>query len=240
MIRLENVRFYYGDLAMCFDLEVPRGEMAVVFGPSGAGKSTLLNLIAGFEEPAGGRIALDGRDVGNLPPARRPVTSLFQDHNLFAHLSAARNVGLGIHPGLKLAASDHKRIEQALASVGLAGYSDRFPGTLSGGERQRIALARSLVSARPILLLDEPFAALGPAQRRELADLVHRLHEERELTVLMVSHMPDEAGHLPVRGLFLADGRIHADGPITTLLAPDAPPVVRAYLGTGAGPGPEP
>ena len=233
MILLDDVRFHYGDMAMRFDLAVSKGEMAVVFGPSGAGKSTLLNLIAGFEQPAGGRIALDGRDAADMRPAQRPVTSLFQDHNLFAHLSAAKNVGLGIHPGLKLTADDRQRVAEALASVGLEDYGNRMPGTLSGGERQRIALARSLVSDRPILLLDEPFAALGPAQRHDLADLVHRLHTERQLTVLMVSHMPDEAAHLPIRGLFVADGEIRADRSIGELLADDAPKAVREYLGPG-------
>src|SRR5262249_57815194 len=96
---------------------------------------------------------------------------LFQDHNLFAHLDVAANVGLGIHPGLRLTAADRRRVDDALAQVGLAGFAERLPAQLSGGERQRVALARSLVRDRPVLLLAQPFAALGPALRRDMLDL---------------------------------------------------------------------
>lgn len=231
-IELDRVAFRYDGEAMSYDLTVESGAFVVVFGPSGAGKSTLLNLIAGFDQPSEGRVRIGGRDVTDLPPARRPVSMLFQDHNLFAHLTAAENVGLGIHPGLKLRAADRERAAAALARVGLADMERRMPGQMSGGERQRVALARCLVRDRPILLLDEPFAALGPALRREMVDLVLDLQAERGLTVLLVSHQLDEAVGLDARALFVQKGAVLADGRLNDFLT--APPTreIAAYLGT--------
>ena len=191
MLELAEVTFRYEDLVMRFDLRVERGECVAVIGPSGAGKSTMLALIAGFEAPLSGRIRIEGSDVTSLPPARRPVTSLFQEHNLFPHLTAAENVGLGIDPGLRLDAAARARVSAALDHVGLTGFEARLPGQLSGGERQRVALARSLVRNRPLLLLDEPFAALGPAQRREMLDLVNALG--RDLGAIALFGTPNTA-----------------------------------------------
>ncbi len=231
MLTLAGVVFRYEDLVMRFDLEVARGECVAVIGPSGAGKSTLLALIAGFEAPETGRIRIDGRDVTQEPPARRPVTSLFQDHNLFPHLTAAENVGLGIHPGLRLDAAARAKVAEALAHVGLSGLEQRLPGQLSGGERQRVALARSLVRRRPLLLLDEPFAALGPAQRYQMLDLVNALARGSGFTVLFVSHQPEDARHAATRVLFLEAGRILCDGPTEAIFAPPLPAPLAAYLG---------
>jgi thiamine transport system ATP-binding protein len=230
-VALEAVTYRYESMAMRFDLEVGAGVFLIVFGPSGAGKSTLLNLIAGFEPPVSGSIRLFGRDVTGLPPDKRPVATLFQDHNLFPHLTAAQNVGLGIRPGLRLSPAERARAEAALEQVGLAGFGPRRPGEMSGGERQRVGLARCLVLDRPILLLDEPFAALGPAQRREMTELVDALRRERGLTVLLVSHQLD---HLPSGGAdaaFVDDGRIAAIGPAERLLHEPPLPAIAAYLG---------
>lgn len=216
---------------MQFDLRVTPGERIAVIGPSGAGKSTLLALIAGFELPESGRIRIDGRDMAGQVPARRPVTSLFQEHNLFPHLSLADNIGLGIDPGLSLDEAARAKVAQALAHVGLAGFESRRPGQLSGGERQRAALARSLVRNKPLLLLDEPFAALGPAQRREMLDLVNTLARDRGFTVLFVSHQPDDARHAAGRTVFIEAGHILADGPTAELFAAPSGPLA-AYLGT--------
>jgi thiamine transport system ATP-binding protein len=204
-----------------------------MIGPSGAGKTTLLSLIAGFERPLSGQVRIAGRDVTELAPAARPVTMLFQEHNLFAHLTAAENVGLGIHSGLKLGAADRERVRDALARVGLAGMERRLPRQLSGGERQRVALARSLVRDRPVLLLDEPFAALGPALRYEMLDLVDRLRTAAGLTVLLVSHQPEDARRIATRAAFVNAGKIVAEGPLPDLL--DDPPAreLAAYLGRG-------
>ena len=231
MLELLGVVFRYEDMEMHFDLSVAAGECVAVIGPSGAGKSTLLALVAGFEKPAAGRILVAGRDVTRDPPAARPVTSLFHEHNLFAHLTAAENVGLGIDPGLRLDPAGHAKVGEALAHVGLSGFGGRLPGQLSGGERQRAALARSLVRNRPLLLLDEPFAALGPAQRREMLDLVNALARDRGFTVLFVSHQPDDARHAEGRTIFLQDGRVLCDGPTEQLFTPPLPKALADYLG---------
>jgi thiamine transport system ATP-binding protein len=230
MLALDAVTFRYEDMAMRFDLKVAAGECVAVIGPSGAGKSTLLALVGGFETPDSGSIRIDGRDVAGVPPARRPVTSLFQEHNLFPHLSLAENIGLGIDPGLKLDKAARAKVREALAQVGLAGFEARLPGQLSGGERQRAALARSLVRNRPLLLLDEPFAALGPAQRREMLDLVNAIARDRGFTVIFVSHQPEDARHAAGRLLFVQRGQIRCDGATTSLFA-GPPPALAAYLG---------
>jgi thiamine transport system ATP-binding protein len=230
-VDLEAVGFRYEDMQMRFDLHVADGECLAVVGPSGAGKSTLLSLIAGFERADSGAIRIAGQDVTRQHPSVRPVTMLFQDHNLFAHLDVAANVGLGIHPGLKLTAADRERVEAALAQVGLAGLAERLPSQLSGGERQRVALARSLVRDRPVLLLDEPFAALGPALRREMLDLVRALQAARKLTVLLVSHQPEDALYAATRTAFVHDGHVLQVGATRELLDGAAGPELRAYLG---------
>jgi len=230
-VDLEGVAFRYEDMRMQFDLHVEDGECLAIIGPSGAGKSTLLALIAGFERADAGRIRIGGQDVTHQHPSVRPVTMLFQDHNLFAHLDVAANVGLGIHPGLRLTAADRERVDDALAQVGLAGFAERLPSQLSGGERQRVALARSLVRDRPVLLLDEPFAALGPALRREMLDLVRALQADRRLTVLLVSHQPEDALYAATRTAFVHAGRVLQVGATRALLDGAAGAELRAYLG---------
>ena len=230
-VDLDAVAFRYEDMRMQFDLHVEDGECLAVIGPSGAGKSTLLALVAGFESADSGRIRIGGQDVTRQHPSVRPVTMLFQDHNLFAHLDVAANVGLGIHPGLKLAAADRERVGAALEQVGLAGFAQRLPSQLSGGERQRVALARSLVRDRPVLLLDEPFAALGPALRREMLDLVRALQTARKLTVLLVSHQPEDALYAATRTAFVFQGRVLQVGATRDLLDGAAGAELRAYLG---------
>ena len=230
-VDLDAVAFRYEDMRMQFDLHVEDGECLAVIGPSGAGKSTLLALVAGFESADSGRIRIGGQDVTRQHPSVRPVTMLFQDHNLFAHLDVAANVGLGIHPGLKLAAADRERVDAALEQVGLAGFAQRLPSQLSGGERQRVALARSLVRDRPVLLLDEPFAALGPALRREMLDLVRALQTARKLTVLLVSHQPEDALYAATRTAFVFQGRVLQVGATRDLLDGAAGAELRAYLG---------
>jgi thiamine transport system ATP-binding protein len=229
-LEIEGLAFTYEDLLMRFDLTVDAGECVGVVGPSGAGKSTLLALIGGFETPLSGSIKVDGRDITKLPPAERPVTSLFQDFNLFPHLTVADNVGLGRSPGLRLTADDRVQVAWALSEVGLAGFEARLPGQLSGGERQRVALARSLIRKRPLLLLDEPFAALGPALRAEMLELVDRLRRAQGMTVLLVTHDPNEAARIAARTAFVSAGQVVMFGRTPDVLG-SSDPVVRAYLG---------
>jgi len=229
-LEIEGLSFTYEDLMMRFDLSVEAGECVGIIGPSGAGKSTLLSLIGGFEKPIGGSITVDGSNITLLPPAERPVTTLFQDFNLFPHLSVADNVGLGRNPGLRLNAADRAQVAWALNEVGLSGFEMRLPGQLSGGERQRVALARSLIRHRPLLLLDEPFAALGPALRAEMLELTDQLRKTQKLTVLLVTHDPNEAGRIAERTAFIAEGRVVLFDRTTAVLSSDRPEV-RGYLG---------
>lgn len=230
-IRLDNVHFSYGETGMHFDVTIPDGAIATIIGPSGSGKSTLLNLIAGFERPRSGRIWIGDRDVTELPPADRPVSMVFQENNLFAHLTVAQNIGLGRAPNLKLDAQDHAAIANALERVGLSGKEQRKPEALSGGERQRVAIARALVRERAVLLLDEAFASLGPALRHQMLDLVRQLHEETGMSVLMVTHTPDDALYLDTSLLFLDNGQISAQGPARELLSPSGPDALLRYIG---------
>ncbi|MEM7444329.1 MAG: thiamine ABC transporter ATP-binding protein [Pseudomonadota bacterium] len=230
-IRVDGVTFRYEEMTMRFDLKIAEGDFVMVLGPSGAGKSTLLSLIAGFDRPLDGTITLMGQEMTGVAPADRPVTTLFQEGNLFPHLTVAQNVGLGIHPGLKLNKNQHAQVSQALDQMGLAGLETRLPRALSGGERQRVALARSLVRNRPILLLDEPFAALDPGRRREMTDLVSDLAPERGLTVMMVSHQLEEVRDRSMRALFIHDGQVVADGAINDLVSSPTSSELRSYLG---------
>ncbi|MEQ9608513.1 MAG: thiamine ABC transporter ATP-binding protein [Kiloniellaceae bacterium] len=235
LLQVEGLTFRYEDMQMVFDLMLARGQCLAVLGPSGAGKSTLLSLIAGFEKPLSGRVLIAGEDVTPRKPADRPVTSLFQEHNLFAHLTVEENVGLGLDPGLRLDAAQRGAVAAELGRVGLEGLEKRRPAQLSGGQRQRVALARSLVRDKPLLLLDEPFSALDPGLRLEMLDLLRQLQAERGLTVVMVSHNPQDARRIAGEAAFVCDGRIVATGPTESLLAAREPAALRAFLGPEPG-----
>lgn len=233
-VRLEAVSFSFGEAQMLFDLVLERSAITAIMGPSGSGKSTLLNLIAGFEVPQEGKILIGGRDVTQDAPAARPVSMVFQENNLFAHLTVEQNVGLGRSPALRLSAADRSEVAEAIAHVGLAGKERRLPRELSGGERQRVALARVLVRDRPVLLLDEPFASLGPALRQDMLDLVARLHEERGMTVAFVTHQPEDAQRIAGKMIFLENGHVAASGAMLDFFAEDGPEAFRRYIGSGA------
>jgi len=231
MIRLADVTFRYEDMEMYFDAVFTAASFTAIIGPSGGGKSTLLNLIAGFEVPQSGRVLIGTQDVTALPPDQRPVNMIFQDNNVFGHLDVWTNVALGISPRLALSAEDRERIDTALADVGLVSFKQRKPDELSGGERQRVAVARALVRDRPVLLLDEPFAALGPALRRDMLDLVTAMQKARRLTVVMVSHQPEDAQYAASHTAYLEAGRIVALRPTAELFAATDIPGLAAYLG---------
>lgn len=233
MIRLDRVSFTYEDMLMSFDLDVKAGELLAIIGPSGSGKSTLLNLIAGFETPRAGRVLIGGQDMAGVPPEGRPVSMIFQDHNSFPHLDVWTNVALGISPALRLTAGDRSRIDGALARVGIAELARRRPGEVSGGERQRIAIARALVREKPVLLLDEPFTALGPALRRDMLDLISGIKAERGLTVLLVTHDPADARYAASDVAYLEDGRIVAKRPVEDFFSSRDIPGLAGYIGAG-------
>lgn len=230
-IRVDGIRFSYPDMAMLFDVDIPAAATTAVMGASGSGKSTLLDLIAGFRRPEAGRILIGDVDVTTLPPDRRPVSMIFQENNLFGHLDVASNVGLGRSPSLKLSPVDHDAVARALDRVGLAGKERRLPRELSGGERQRVALARVLVRDRPVLLMDEPFAALGPALRDDMLDLVAALQAERGLTVVLVTHHPDDARRVARHMVFVEDGKVAASGAAADFFGKGGPEAFRRYIG---------
>ena len=209
-ITLDDVALRLGDKDFLFDGQIAGAKVSAVTGRSGSGKTTLLNLIAGFEKPDSGEILIAGERMNGLHISRRPVTVVFQENNLFAHLDIFTNVGLGLDPALKLDDVGREKVRDALKRVGLAGYDERRPGTLSGGERQRAAFARALVRDRPVLLLDEPFAALDPDMRGEMGRLLLELHRESGNTVVIVSHEPDEVEAIADHRLVVEDGQLSA------------------------------
>jgi putative thiamine transport system ATP-binding protein len=178
------------------DLTIAPGAVATIMGPSGAGKSTLLAFIGGFLDPAfaaSGRVVIDGLDVTDLPAERRRVGILFQDDLLFPHLSVGGNLAFGLAATVRGRAERRRRVETALEKAGLTGFAARDPATLSGGQRARVALLRTLLAEPRALLLDEPFAKLDTALRREIRGFVFAHAAEWRLPTLLVTHDPGDA-----------------------------------------------
>ncbi len=232
-ITCRDLRFARAGTHFAFDFSADASDIVAVMGPSGSGKSTLLDLVAGFEMPDSGAILIGSDDVTGLPPARRPVSMVFQENNLFGHLDLFSNVALGLSPNLSLDDDGRAAVNAAIGRVGLDGKAERLPRNLSGGERQRVALARVLVRDRPVLLLDEPFASLGPALRVEMVELVRELHDERAMTVLMATHHPDDAERLAGKVLYIEEGKVAESGPASVFFGDNAPEAFGRYLGTG-------
>ncbi len=232
-IRLDGLQFAYpGGEPFHFSTRFDAGSFTGLIGPSGSGKTTLINLIAGFEEPASGNLFFDGVNAAGTEPAERPVTMVFQDNNLFAHLDVFTNIALGVSASLDLSGSDRTGIADAMQKTGLSGFGHRLPRELSGGQRQRVAIARALVRDRPVLLLDEPFAALGPALRRDMLRLVSTIHKERQMTVVLVSHDPADVKFAATHAAFLDAGRIMANRPVDAFFSASDIPGLQGYLGT--------
>ena len=207
MIDLDLI-FNYENSPMHFALKVEQGERLAIIGESGAGKSTLLNLIAGFETPASGQILLNHCDHTQTQPAERPVSMLFQDNNLFPHLTVAQNIGLALAPSLSLNAIQQQKVREIAEKMGIEPLLSRRADQLSGGQKQRVALARTLLRDKPILLLDEPFSALDPIRRHELQQFILEICIERNLTLLMVTHQLEETKNLFTRVVEIREGKV--------------------------------
>ncbi|CAN7669986.1 ATP-binding cassette domain-containing protein [Devosia sp. LjRoot16] len=207
MLQAEHLRFIHPGATRQFDLSLVAkpGEITAVSGQSGSGKSTLLDLIAGFLVPSAGRLTLAGQDLLPLPPEQRPISILFQSETLFEHLSAYQNLELGLPRGVT---GGRQKIEAALNEVGLPGVLKQRADTLSGGEKQRVALARTLLRDRPVLLLDEPFSALDDDTRGTIRTLVKSLTERQQWITLLVSHHVDDVEALATRRYQLRDGML--------------------------------
>ena len=189
-------------------LDIARGEFFCLLGGSGSGKTTLLRMIAGLDRPSEGRILIDGDDVTDLPPYRRPVNMMFQSYALFPHLTVEQNVAFGLHEERRPKAEIRERVHASLDLLEMGGLAARKPHQLSGGQRQRVALARALVKQPKILLLDEPLAALDKKLReRAQAELV-ALRERVGITFVMVTHDQEEAMAMATRIALMRDGKV--------------------------------
>ena len=222
MLTLEDLSLSQDGFDLSLTADIAQGDRVALLGASGSGKSTLLSLIAGFLSPDRGRILCDGRDMTHAPVAARPMSILFQDSNLFPHLSVFDNVALGLRPDLRLSAQDRVRVDDCLSRVDLHGFGDRRPSALSGGQQARVALARMLLRDRPIALLDEPFAALDPGLKTEMLARMRELCDERGLTLVMACHDLRDAERLCDRLWLLEDGKLVVDAAMSDAL--DKPP----------------
>ncbi|MGB3752126.1 MAG: ATP-binding cassette domain-containing protein [Arcobacteraceae bacterium] len=189
MLKIKDLQYQYKDAATkekyTYNLEVKEKEIVAILGQSGSGKSTLLDLIAGFVEPTNGSILLNQNKLLNLSVEKRPMSILFQNHNLFEHLDVQKNILLGLG---KTNADDIKRVHHILKKVGLEKFEYSLSSQLSGGQQQRVALARVLLRNEPILLLDEPFTGLDEQTKVVMLDLVKSITEEYNLHTIMVTH----------------------------------------------------
>lgn len=231
MLRLDQVRYGTDAFSLSADFALTASGITAVIGPSGAGKSTLLDLIAGFRRADSGTVWIKDQNVTQTRPGARPVAMVFQDNNLFPHLSIRQNLVLALQPKTgRATAADRDTIATALDQVGLGDMGDRRPGTLSGGQQSRAALARVLVQNRPLVLLDEPFAALGPALKADMLDLVEELTQRMGALTLLVTHDPMDAQSHAAQTLLVDGGRVHAPQSTQALFA-NPPEALSAYLG---------
>ena len=214
-----SLKGQFDDFTLSAKFVVKETGIIAVVGPSGSGKSTLLNILAGYSKIADGHILWNRSAIHNKPASKRPIATLFQDNNLFPHLTIKRNLALALTQWPWLGAKHEKLIREAMVATELNCMEDRLPSKLSGGQRSRAALARILIQNRPILLLDEPFSALGPAQKNQMLDLVNHIAKEKKLLVLLVTHDPEDALRIAPKTIIVVNG--YASGPIPTSTALD-------------------
>ena len=213
-------------------LEIRPNEFFALLGPSGCGKTTLLRMLAGFERPSAGRIVIDGEDMAQMPPNRRPVNMVFQSYAVFPHMSVAENVAYGLRVTGAPRAEIGPRVKDALAMVRLSGLDERAPDQLSGGQRQRVALARALIKRPKVLLLDEPLSALDKKLREEMQLELVRLQQDVGITFVIVTHDQDEALSMADRIAVMDQGRILQTAPPDELYEAPNCRMVADFIGT--------
>ena len=206
-------------LTISTNISLEPDKIYAVVGPSGAGKSTFLNLISGFASISSGTIIWNGQEISNLPPAKRSVSILFQDNNLFPHLSVWRNLALAVTHWPKISRDNEEKLKAVMSEVGILGLENRKPSQLSGGQQSRVALARVLLQKNKILLLDEPFSALGPSLKDQMLELIKKIAKNKKLLVLMVPHEPADAKKVASQTLVVKDKKVHP--PLSTEKALD-------------------
>lgn len=210
ILEIHNVTRRFGDLVALDDvtLTIDSGEFFTLLGPSGCGKTTLLRLIAGFDEPDGGAILLDGRDLAGTPPEKRPVHTVFQSYALFPHMTVWQNVAFPLKMAGKGEDEIRERVRQSLEQVHLTDKSGHYPHELSGGQKQRVALARGLVNKPRLLLLDEPLGALDAKLREQMEGDLIALQRDVGITFVFVTHSQQEALALSHRIAVMNEGRV--------------------------------
>ena len=218
MLKL-NFSFEENYLAISANLSLESDKIYAVMGPSGAGKSTFLNLISGFSEISSGSILWNKQEISDLPPSKRNISILFQDNNLFPHLSVWRNLALAVSHWPKISNDDEDKLHSVISEVGIHGLESRKPSQLSGGQQSRVALARVLLQKNKILLLDEPFAALGPSLKDQMLELIEKIARKRRLLVLMVTHEPADANKIASQTIVVKNNKVYP--PLNTKKALD-------------------
>ncbi len=224
-IKLGN--FYLRKIDICIE----ENQFFVLLGPTGAGKSVLLEAIAGLIPVSSGKIMIRNRDITKLPPEKRGVGIVYQDHSLFPHLSVADNINYGLHFHKINKKNILRKYEHLTEQLNITKILDRHPQTLSGGERQRVALARALIIEPDILLLDEPLSAIDPAFRSELQNMLKELHKKTNTTFLMVTHNFPEALALAEKAAILNNGVIEQNGTIMDIFRKPCSAFVAGFVG---------
>ena len=209
----------------------PAGGITTLLGPSGSGKSTVLRIVAGLEQPDGGQVLFADQDITQVPAQKRGLGFVFQSYALFKHMNVRQNVAFGL--GIRKTPKDEARrkVDELLSLVQLDGLGERYPAELSGGQRQRVAFARALAIEPKLLLLDEPFGALDAQVRVELRDWLRRIHDERHVTTLLVTHDQEEAMEVSDQVVVMHEGRVAQTGTVREVYDRPATPFVAAFVG---------
>ncbi len=213
------------------NISLRRGEVFSLLGPSGCGKTTLLRILGGFETPDSGQVIVEGRDITDLPPNKRPINTVFQNYALFPHLSLRDNIGFGLKMAGRKKTEIRYEVERMLELVDLTAHADKKPSQISGGQKQRVAIARALINKPRLLLLDEPLAALDLKLRQRMLLELDRIHDEVGITFLYVTHDQGEAMSLSDRIAVMHNGKVEQIGAPAEVYEAPASSFVAAFIG---------